>query len=159
MQPLGQVSKSLFFLEFRFWSLFLPRKLNGWAGVWYYLPLAVEMSEACHDKCHCSPLSEAGASAASHTQTAGVYYQASKAGFYPNPHLWKKKMPVHSFVAEMKTKINDWLFLSLMCKVKLLFHSVIMSSAEEYTPSEVMVSSGEICLRINCLPFPDSVWG
>lgn len=62
-------------------------------------------------------------------------------------------MPLHSFVAETKTKINDWLFLSLMCKVKLLFHSVIMSSAEKYTPSEVMVSSGEICLRINRLPF------
>lgn len=54
-------------------------------------------------------------------------------------------MPVHSFVAEMKTKINDLLFLSLMCKVKLLFHSVIMSSGEKYTPSEVMVSSGKIC--------------
>lgn len=121
-------------------------------------PLLWKMSEACHDKCHSSPLSETGASAASHTQTGGVYYQASKAGFYPNPHSWEKKMPMRSFVAENKTKINDWLFLSLMCKVKLLFHSVIMSSAEKYTPSEVMVSSGEICLRINRLPFL-FVWG
>lgn len=39
---LGQVSNSLFFLGFIFWSLFLPRKLNVWARVWYYLPLAVE---------------------------------------------------------------------------------------------------------------------
>lgn len=42
LQHLGQVSNSLFFLWFIFWSLFLPRKLNGWARVWYYLPLAVE---------------------------------------------------------------------------------------------------------------------
>lgn len=69
----------------------------------------------------------------------------------PKSTFVEEKMPVHSFVAGMKTKINEWLFLSLMCKVKLLFHSVIMSSAEKYTPSEVMVSSGEICLRINCL--------
>lgn len=56
-------------------------------------PLLWKMSEACHDKCHSSPLSEAGASAASHTQTGGVYYQDSKAGFSPNPHLWEKKCP------------------------------------------------------------------
>lgn len=76
----------------------------------------------------------------------------------PKSTFVEEKMPVHSFVAEMKTKINDWLFLSLTCKVKLLFHSVIMSSAEKYTPSEVMVSSGEICSRINLLPF-FSLWG
>lgn len=78
------------------------------------------------------------------TQTGGVYYQGSTAGFYPNPYLWKKKCLCVPFVAEMKTKINDLLFLSLTCKVKLIFHSVIMSNREKYTPSEVMVSSGKI---------------
>lgn len=77
-------------------------------------PLLWKMSEACHDKCHCSPFSEAGASAASHTQTCGVYYRPSKAGFYPNPHFWekkKKKKNARAFLCGRNETQDQWLAL------------------------------------------------
>lgn len=72
-------------------------------------PLLWKMSEACHDKCHCSPLSEAGASAASHTQTV-VYITRQVKLAFTQIHICGRKN-ARAFLCGRNENQDQWLTL------------------------------------------------